>query len=190
MQRGMPRDEKTHHPEGGQTTNSGFIVIHNRHSDCWHEPLVKIESAQVVKIGSAPTGTGGHCQPELGAIDREKATALEHGGPSPVDHAGRPTLYERSPTTFRLRMSSTPDTTTTSAIPTLLGKSAICELLSVSPRCLEMMVRDGDFPPPVQLGRHVYWTQAAVNNWYSSVFSAQENWAPSIQRAPQVSPRF
>ena len=31
------------------------IVIHSQRSDCWQKPLVKIQSAQVVNIGSAPT---------------------------------------------------------------------------------------------------------------------------------------
>lgn len=72
--------------------------------------------------------------------------------------------------------------------PALLSKASVCEVLSVSPRCLEMMVRDGDFPPPVRLGRHVYWTQTAVSNWYSSVFSAQERWSPSMHLQPQSHP--
>lgn len=61
-------------------------------------------------------------------------------------------------------------------IPTLLNKAAVCERLAVSPRCLEMMVRDGDFPPPVRLGRHVYWSEAALTNWHTAAFSAQEHW--------------
>lgn len=123
----------------------------------------------------------------LGRIGRYLRRKLRLFGPSEpthVDQARLRALYEKSPTTFRLRMSSD------SALPVLLSKSTVCELLSISPRCLEMMVRDGDFPPPVQLGRHVYWSQVAVNNWYSSVFLPQEQWSPSMQRAPQVSPRF
>lgn len=64
----------------------------------------------------------------------------------------------------------------------LLNKAAVCEKLAISPRCLEMMVRDRVFPPPVRLGRHVYWTETALNNWHTSAFAAQERWTPSGSR--------
>lgn len=64
------------------------------------------------------------------------------------------------------------------ASPTLLNKATVCERLAVSPRCLEMMVRDGDFPPPVRLGRHVYWSEVALSHWHTTAVAAQEQWAP------------
>lgn len=61
-------------------------------------------------------------------------------------------------------------------VPLLLTKDVVCARLSVSPRCLETMVRDGSFPPPVRIGKTVYWSQVAFEKWLLNAFSAQENW--------------
>ncbi|WP_298012772.1 helix-turn-helix domain-containing protein [uncultured Aquabacterium sp.] len=63
-------------------------------------------------------------------------------------------------------------------VPSLLTKDAVCAHLSVSPRCLETMVRDGLFPPPVRIGKAVYWSQAALERWLVESFSHQERWTP------------
>lgn len=60
----------------------------------------------------------------------------------------------------------------------LLDKARVCELLSLSPRALEYMVRDGTFPPPVRVGRKVYWSEIAVRRWQQRLFAAQEAWHP------------
>jgi prophage regulatory protein len=59
-----------------------------------------------------------------------------------------------------------------------LDKKTLCQRLSVSPRTLENMVKDGSFPPPVRVGKHVYWSEVAVRTWQRRLFSAQEAWAP------------
>jgi len=40
------------------------------------------------------------------------------------------------------------------------------------------MVRDGLFPPPVRIGKAVYWSQAALERWLVESFSHQESWTP------------
>lgn len=58
----------------------------------------------------------------------------------------------------------------------LLNKTELCSELCVSARTLENMVKAGHFPPPVKIGKHVYWSAIAVRNWRQSMFAAQENW--------------
>ena len=60
---------------------------------------------------------------------------------------------------------------------TLLTKPQVCELLSLSPRGLENLVRANEFPPPVRIGRYVYWSPLAVQEWQRALFAAQEHWA-------------
>ncbi len=61
-------------------------------------------------------------------------------------------------------------------LPALLNKAALCERLSFSPRTLENMVKEGIFPPPVRVGKRVYWSELAVQKWQRRLFSAQETW--------------
>ena len=68
----------------------------------------------------------------------------------------------------------------TLATPTLLNKTAVCALLGLSPRCLENMVKNQDFPPPVRMGKHVYWSETAVNRWLKEAFASQEAWSPVV----------
>ncbi|MEO8837688.1 MAG: helix-turn-helix domain-containing protein [Herbaspirillum sp.] len=58
----------------------------------------------------------------------------------------------------------------------LLRKDQLCERLSISERTLENMINGGLFPPPVRIGKRVYWSENAVRKWQESVFSAQESW--------------
>ncbi len=62
-------------------------------------------------------------------------------------------------------------------IPPLLNKVSLCEQLSISPRTLENMVSAGTFPPPVRVGKHVYWSEVAVVAWRRRMFAAQEAWS-------------
>lgn len=64
------------------------------------------------------------------------------------------------------------------ATPALLKKPQLCARLSMSARTIETMVQAGKFPPPVRLGRHVYWTETAVNAWLKRAFGVQEAWKP------------
>lgn len=58
----------------------------------------------------------------------------------------------------------------------LLDKTTLCERLNISARTIENMVKDGSFPPPVRLGKYVYWSEAAVRAWQRRLFAAQESW--------------
>lgn len=60
----------------------------------------------------------------------------------------------------------------------LLKKSDVCERLQISSRTLEGMVKDNMFPPPVRVGRYVYWTDKVITNWVKRRFGAQEAWGP------------
>jgi predicted DNA-binding transcriptional regulator AlpA len=55
-------------------------------------------------------------------------------------------------------------------------KAAVCDLLNISSRTLENMVKAGKFPPPVRLGKQVYWSEVAVQKWQVRLFSAQDAW--------------
>lgn len=63
----------------------------------------------------------------------------------------------------------------TSVAP-LLNKLQLCERLSVSERTVEGMVKAGTFPPPVKVGKFVYWSEIAVRKWQQRLFAAQEAW--------------
>lgn len=62
------------------------------------------------------------------------------------------------------------------SVAALLGKSQLCERLHLSQRTIENMVKDGSFPPPVRVGKYVYWSEIAVSKWQQRLFSAQESW--------------
>ena len=64
------------------------------------------------------------------------------------------------------------------ATPLLLKKEQVCSRLSMSARTLEGMVKAGEFPPSVRLGKCVYWTEAAVDKWLTRVFGVQDSWVP------------
>lgn len=62
------------------------------------------------------------------------------------------------------------------ALTTLLSKEALCKSLGISKRTVENMCRDGSFPPPVRIGKCVYWSELAVQTWQRRLFAAQESW--------------
>ncbi len=66
------------------------------------------------------------------------------------------------------------------SFPRLLTKADLCNRFGFSPRTLENMVRAGDFPPPVRIGKYVYWSEKAVSGWQQRLFSAQESWGDSF----------
>lgn len=61
---------------------------------------------------------------------------------------------------------------------TLLDKETVCTRLGLGQRTLENMIRDGAFPPPVRLGKRVFWSEVAVSAWQKRLFAAQEAWRP------------
>ena len=67
---------------------------------------------------------------------------------------------------------------TEEALPALLDKQTVCARLGIAARTLENMVRDGQFPPPVRVGKHVFWSEVAVRRWQRMLFAAQEAWRP------------
>lgn len=60
----------------------------------------------------------------------------------------------------------------------LLGKTVVCKLLGLSPRGLENLVKRGEFPPPVRVGKCVWWSPRTVQGWRQQLFAEQENWQP------------
>lgn len=58
----------------------------------------------------------------------------------------------------------------------ILEKEAVCAMLGMKKRCLEGLVLRKEFPPPVQLGRKVYWSRQAVEQWRSIKFAPQLVW--------------
>lgn len=60
----------------------------------------------------------------------------------------------------------------------LLTKAHLCERLNISQRTIENMVKAGSFPPPVRVGKYVYWSEIAVRKWQERLFAAQETWGP------------
>ena len=62
--------------------------------------------------------------------------------------------------------------------PVLFKKPEVCKQLSMSLRTLEGMVKSGTFPPPVRMGKHVYWSEAAIMSWKRRRFGPQEAWKP------------
>lgn len=68
--------------------------------------------------------------------------------------------------------------TCATARPTLLKKSDVCATLSLSARTLEGMVKACTFPPAVRIGRFMYWSQSAIDNWLARQFGPQHAWRP------------
>ncbi|WP_084414701.1 helix-turn-helix transcriptional regulator [Chitinibacter tainanensis] len=64
----------------------------------------------------------------------------------------------------------------------LLTKASLCEQLKISERTLENMVRQGVFPPPVRIGKYVYWSETAVVKWQELRFAAQNAWTEKLER--------
>lgn len=63
------------------------------------------------------------------------------------------------------------------SVSPLLGKEQLCERLQASQRTIENMVKADTFPPPVRVGKFVYWSEVAVRKWQEKMFAAQESWS-------------
>jgi predicted DNA-binding transcriptional regulator AlpA len=61
-------------------------------------------------------------------------------------------------------------------LPALLSKDDLCASLGISKCTIENIVRNGTFPPPVRLGKCVYWSEVAVHSWRRRRFAGQEAW--------------
>lgn len=73
--------------------------------------------------------------------------------------------------------SITPVPTLPPQVAELLDKASLCQRLKISPRTVENMVKAGTFPPPVRVGKCVYWSEVAVCTWQRRLFAAQEAWS-------------
>lgn len=66
----------------------------------------------------------------------------------------------------------------TTVSPKLFKKSDVCARLALSARTLEGMVSEGAFPPPVRMGKFVYWSEKSIDAWMVRQFGPQEAWRP------------
>ena len=55
------------------------------------------------------------------------------------------------------------------------SKSEVLSLLNISERTLENMVKKGNFPPGVRLGRQMFWLTQAIQKWQTASFQTQLN---------------
>jgi predicted DNA-binding transcriptional regulator AlpA len=62
----------------------------------------------------------------------------------------------------------------TNTTPIVLNKTEVCARLSLSPRTLEGMVHDGEFPPGRRVGKFADRTEAAIERWVVRHFGPQE----------------
>ena len=69
-------------------------------------------------------------------------------------------------------------TTNASPFPNLLDKVQVQQLLDISDRTLEKMVRARSFPPPLRLGKTVRWAESVVKRWLETRLAAQMAWEP------------
>lgn len=60
----------------------------------------------------------------------------------------------------------------------LLDKQQVAQTLSISIRTIDNLIKAGDFPPGVRLGRFLYWSQRTVVTWRRNQFASQERWRP------------
>eukprot|EP01036_Dinobryon_divergens_P015000 gene15000-20289_t len=68
----------------------------------------------------------------------------------------------------------------TTVIFNYLNKSEVHEILNISERTLENMIRDQQFPRGVRIGKTVYWTPNIVQAWLDAKFKAQEQLAKTL----------
>lgn len=59
---------------------------------------------------------------------------------------------------------------------TVLSKEDLCQRLNLSARTIENMVKRNDFPPPIRIGKKVYWSEKVVALWIARIFKKQQDW--------------
>lgn len=62
--------------------------------------------------------------------------------------------------------------------PSVAGQKAAAKRIGVSVRTIENLVKAGEFPAGVRIGRFVYWTDKIITVWQRQLFAAQDNWQP------------
>lgn len=60
----------------------------------------------------------------------------------------------------------------------LLDKQQAARTLGISTRTVDNLVKGGDFPPGVRIGRFLYWSQRTIATWRRNQFASQERWRP------------
>lgn len=60
----------------------------------------------------------------------------------------------------------------------VLDKAAVCAMLQIAVRTLDLKVQRGEFPPPVRRGRRHFWSREVVLEWHRREFAAQAAWRP------------
>lgn len=63
---------------------------------------------------------------------------------------------------------------------TILSKAEVCARLAISSRTLDATVARGEFPEGIKRGRHMTWSQVAVENYLRNRYAAQERWVPGM----------
>ncbi|HJW55343.1 MAG TPA: helix-turn-helix domain-containing protein [Burkholderiaceae bacterium] len=72
-----------------------------------------------------------------------------------------------------------------SPLASLMKKSDVCVRFGISPRTVENMVKAGDFPPPVRIGKQVFWSEKALTVWQAKLFHSQEAWVRNRHCTPE-----
>lgn len=70
---------------------------------------------------------------------------------------------------------------------TLLSKIEVTQRLKVCERTLEKLVRAGQFPRGLKLGKQVLWADEAVEKWLNKALESQLNW--ELPQKPRRSAR-
>jgi predicted DNA-binding transcriptional regulator AlpA len=66
-------------------------------------------------------------------------------------------------------------------IPKILwNKSEVADAIGVSARTIDNLVKTGNFPSGVRLGRYLLWSKSTINTWQHRLFDAQEGWRPRV----------
>lgn len=74
------------------------------------------------------------------------------------------------PLRFPMSVASSP--------PKLLSKLAVMDVLGISDRSLEKLVKARQFPPPLRLGKHARWAEDVVLKWLELQLEPQTKWEP------------
>lgn len=64
-----------------------------------------------------------------------------------------------------------------------LSKTAVLEMLEISERGLENIVREQRFPPGVKIGKKLFWTPDVVKSWLDAQFAKQLEFKPPMRRS-------
>lgn len=68
----------------------------------------------------------------------------------------------------------------------VLNKQDVQELLGVSERTLENLVRARRFPPPVIIGKRATWLKAAVERWIEQRYAEQLAFVTGASAKPRA----